>query len=122
MDTQEKIQKSIIELLTLACLSEDVSAGYQISHLIHERTEGAIQIPASRMLRYLYRLLEQGSIREAPQVIDDRMSTRYVLTPEGEDRMAMLIDAYVNTHQAFLVFLDKRWKALRGDRPKKESV
>lgn len=112
MDPNEQMLKSITELLTLACLSEDASFSYHISKLIQRRTEGAIHIPAGCIIPHLYRLLEYGEIRETPKVINGRNRICYALTPAGEERLAELIDAYMSTHQAFLLFLNNQREAL----------
>lgn len=121
MDAQEKMLRPITELLTLACLREGEGAGYQISRLINEHSEGASHIPAGCIITYLYRLLECGSIRETPKVVNGRTRTCYVLTPEGEERMAGLIDAYMSAHQAFLLFLSNHREMLQNKQPKQEK-
>lgn len=113
MDPNEQMLKPITELLTLACLNEDASSSYYISKLINERTEGAIHIPTAIIIPYLYHLLESGRIRETPKVINGRNRICYALTPTGEERLAELIDAYMSTHQAFLLFLNNQREALK---------
>lgn len=113
MNAKEQMHQAIKELLTLSCISEgeEVSSCYHISKLINEQTEGAIHIPAGRIIPHLYRMLEKGEIRETSKTINGRKHICYTITPAGEERLAKLIDAYMETHQAFLVFLKNRKKA-----------
>ena len=112
MSPKEEMLKAITEMLTLACLQEEASFNYYISNCINERTDGAIHITASFIIPQLYRLLEHGRIRETTRVIHGRERTCYVLTPAGEARLSELIDAYLDTHQAFWTFLENQKKAL----------
>lgn len=107
MNAKEQMHQAIKELLTLSCIreAEEVSSCYHISKLINEQTEGAIHITAGCIIPYLYRMLQKGEIRETSKAINGRKHIYYTITPVGEERLDKLIDAYMETHQAFLVFL-----------------
>lgn len=108
MDAHEHMQRALAELLTLSCINEEASFSYYISKLINARTEGAIHIPAGCIIPHLYHLLENGQIKETQREINGRIRTCYAITPAGQERLADLTQAYMDTHQAFLVFLEKQ--------------
>ncbi len=111
MDAHEHMQRALAELLTLSCINEEASFSYYISKLINARTEGAIHIQASCIIPHLYHLLENGQIKETQREINGRIRTCYAITPAGRERLADLTQAYMDTHQAFLVFLEKQKQA-----------
>lgn len=110
MDAHERMLKSITELFTLSCVSEDASFCYFISKRIQERTEGAIRIPLGCIIPYLYFARENGEIRNTTRMINGKMRDCFEITQAGEDRLADLTEAYMETHQALLKFLKNQRK------------
>lgn len=110
MDAHEQMLKSITELLTLSCISEEAGFSYFISKRIKERTEGAIRIPSGCIIPYLYFARENGEVRNTERVINGKTRDCFEITPAGEEQLAELTDAYMDTHQALLTFLKNQKK------------
>lgn len=87
-------------LAVLCLLSEKTMYGYEISHAMSERSGGRFTIAV--LYPVLYRLVDQGYIREADtEVVNRRARSYYAITDEGRAYLERSLREYDEMHRAF---------------------
>lgn len=84
-----------IELMTMAALQESPLHGYALAARVAELTGGAVEVRPGNLYRVLYRLEEQGWVRETATSGDDERRT-YALTAAG--RRALIAELKMYAH------------------------
>lgn len=91
-------------LVVLSLLSERPMYGYEITQEMNRRSGGRYAL--SILYPVLYRLLEQGYIREdRTEVVDGRARTYYAVTPEGAAYFSETSREYEELSTVFLKLL-----------------
>ena len=95
MGFRDNFKKGTIEMMILALLSESDLYGYQLSQLIAERSNHAIEILEGTMYPTLHRLVDNGYISDKRVQVGKRMSRVYYhLEPNGRDRLCEMVSEY----------------------------
>lgn len=91
---EENLKKAVIEMLVMLLLAEQDMHSAQITQTLEERTDNTLNLTFPYAL--LYRLIENGYIREAYKKIapDGRRRQYYQITEEGRRHLTTLIATY----------------------------
>lgn len=90
MDTSDftPLLKGTVDLLILQALRQGPSHGYEISRLVHERTDGVLAVEDAALYQALHRLEAKGWIEAEWGVSDNnRRAKYYELTSAGRAQL-----------------------------------
>lgn len=96
-------QRGIMSLALLALLKREDMYGYQLVQEIHRSSGGRITTQEGSLYPVLYKLQAQNMISDRRVLVGKRMTRIYYhLEPEGEVRLAELMQEYENITQGVL--------------------
>lgn len=111
MASRDNFKKGSVEMLLLHLLQEDDLYGYQLSQLIHQRSDGILTIPEGSMYPTLYRLLDKGCITDYKKQVGKRLTRVYYhLEPEGLDYFQALLNDYYKVNKGIQLLLNFKGK------------
>ncbi len=92
---EDYFKRAVNPILVLLLLSERAMYVYEMAPELERRTQGKYTI--SLLYPVIYRLVEQGYVREGEKKIsdDNRVRQYYEITPEGLTYFQEIRDAYV---------------------------
>jgi DNA-binding PadR family transcriptional regulator len=76
-----------LDALILAALAHGPAHGYAVIARLHERSEGAFELPEGTIYPALHRLEAAGFVRSADERAGGRRRRVYALTAAGEARL-----------------------------------
>lgn len=92
--------KNNIEMILLSILREDDYYGYQLSQLVSKYSKSLLSIPEGSLYPALYRLLENGYIRDEKRQVGKRLTRIYYhIEPAGREYFQTLLDEYNRLHE-----------------------
>lgn len=77
-----------VDLLLLSVLERDHAHGYRLAEAVHERSEGAFDLPEGTIYPSLYRLERDGLVASRWDRVDGRRRRVYRLTRRGTEALA----------------------------------
>lgn len=91
---EENLKKAVVEMLVMLLLDEQDMHSLQITQRLEERSDNTLNLSFPYAL--LYRLIENGYIREAYKKAapDGRRRQYYQITEEGRHHLAALLATY----------------------------
>lgn len=91
---EDNLKKAVIEMLVMLLLDEQDMYSIQITQTLEERSDASMNLSFPYAL--LYRLIENGYIREAykKNAPDGRKRQYYQITEEGQRHLAALLATY----------------------------
>ncbi len=91
---EENLKKAVIEMLVMLLLDEQDMYSVQITQALEERSDDTLNLSFPYAL--LYRLIENGYIREAYKKVapDGRRRQYYQITEEGQLHLTVLLATY----------------------------
>lgn len=93
---RENLKRGTIDLLILSLIAEEKKYGYQIRRELSERSDGKYELKEATMYPTLYRLLENGYLRdETVKAGKRRTRVYYHLTDEGHKYLEALKTEYL---------------------------
>jgi DNA-binding PadR family transcriptional regulator len=76
-----------LDALILAALAHGPAHGYAVISRLHERSEGAFDLPEGTIYPALHRLEAAGHVRSADERVQGRRRRVYALTAAGEAKL-----------------------------------
>lgn len=100
----KELKKGSAELLVLALVEDRARHGYEIGHLIGERSQGALSYHVASLYPTLYRLEDLGQLEGRwVEKAGQRKRRYYRITPAGRKRLA----AERSVWQNFFLAIDR---------------
>jgi PadR family transcriptional regulator PadR len=104
--TNPSFMNGVPELLILQLLQEREMYGYEIVHVIQERTGTVIGIGEGVIYPVLHGLQEDGALTAARKTVNGRSRIYYSLTPAGSRRLAALSETWYSLTAAIQAVLN----------------
>lgn len=100
MNSKNNFKKGSVELVVLKLLQQEGDCyGYQLAHMIKERSEEKLIIPEGSLYPSLYRLIEKGYITDHRELSGKRMTRVYYhIEPGGIEYYQELLKDYYEIH------------------------
>jgi len=100
----DTFKKGSIEMLTLLMMQEMDIYGYQLVHLLKERSKGIITVQEGSLYPLLYRMVDAGYISGLDETVETKFGRRrtrvvYHLEPEGLLRLEELKKEYYQVQE-----------------------
>lgn len=94
MSVEDKLKKSVIELLLLSLLQEDDMYGYEITQKLSQKSENVFDYKEGSIYPILYRAEGQGLISCNNQIVQNRIRAYYHLEQPGKEYLKKSKDEY----------------------------
>jgi len=100
----DTFKKGSIEMLTLLMMQETDIYGYQLVHMLKERSKGIITVQEGSLYPMLYRMLDAGYISSHDETVETKFGRRrtrvvYHVEPKGLLRLEQLKREYTEVQE-----------------------
>lgn len=100
----DTFKKGSIEMLTLLIMRETDIYGYQLVHLLKERSKGIIAVQEGSLYPLLYRMVDAGYISGRDETVETKFGRRrtrvvYYMEPKGILRLEQLEKEYYEVQE-----------------------
>ena len=100
-----------LEMLFLKILDDKDCYGYEITHLLSERTNGKINIKEGTMYPILYKFEELGYITSEKKLVGKRMTRVYYhLEPSGKEYLNKIYTEYKDMIETINEFMEEKYE------------
>lgn len=94
-------------MLILLALRKQDCYGYELVHIIKEKTDGVIDLKLGTLYPVLYRLIDDQCISSSEAVENRRVRVYYHMEPKGKEYLQKLLTKYLRWSNAIQKLIER---------------